>query len=85
MAKTGTIHVRVEPELKRKAEETFSALGLSVTEAVTWFYEEVVAHGGLPFPSRVPNATTREAIRQIRTGKGITEYATLDELMAEFG
>ena len=83
MAKTATIHVRVEPELKREVEETFSALGLSVTEAVTWFYEEVAAHGGLPFLSRVPNATTLEALRQIRSGEGITSYGSLDELLAE--
>ena len=85
MAKTGTIHVRVEPELKREAEEAFSALGLSVSEAVTLFYEQVAMRGGLPFLSRVPNATTLEALRQIRTGEGVTEYASLDDLMAEFG
>ena len=85
MARTVTVHVRVEPELKREAEEAFSALGLSVSEAVTLFYEEVAAHGRLPFPTRVPNATTLEAIRQIRTGEDLTEYASLDELMAELG
>ena len=85
MAKTGTIHVRVEPELKREAEEAFLAMGLSVTEAVTWFYEEVAAQGRLPFLARVPNATTLESLRQIRTGEGLTEYASLDELMAELG
>lgn len=84
MAKTGTIHVRVDPDLKREAEEAFSALGLTVTEAVTLFYEEVAGHGGLPFLSRVPNATTLKAIRQIRTGEDVTEYASLDALMAEF-
>ena len=85
MPGTGTIHARIEPELKRQAEQTFAALGLSVTEAVTVFYEQVVAHGGLPFLSRVPNATTLEAIRQIRTREGTTEYASLDELVAELG
>ncbi len=84
MAKTGTVHVRIEPALKREAEETFSALGLSVSEAVTLFYEQVAMQGRLPFLSRVPNATTREALRQVRTGEGVTEYASLDELMAEF-
>ena len=85
MPRTGTVHARIEPELKREAEETFSALGLSVTEAITLFYEQVAAHGGLPFLSRVPNATTLEANRQIRTGEGLTEYASLDALVVEFG
>ena len=34
MAKTEMIRARVEPELKRQAEEYFSALGLSTTEAI---------------------------------------------------
>ncbi len=84
MAKTEMIRARVEPELKREAEETFSALGLSVTEAITLFYRQVAMHHGLPFPVRVPNETTLEAIRQARAGEDITEYASLDELMAEF-
>ncbi len=32
----------------------------------------------------VPNAETAEAIRQARAGDGLTEYASVDELMAEF-
>ena len=80
MAKTEMIRARVEPELKREAEETFSALGISATEAVTLFYKQVALHRGLPFSLRVPNAATAEAIRQARAGEGITEYASLDEL-----
>ena len=56
-----------------------------MNEAVTWFYEEVAARGGLPFLPRVPNAATLQALQETRTGEGITEYASLDELMAEFG
>ena len=84
MAKTEMIRARMEPELKREAEETFSALGLSATEAITLFYKQVALHHGLPFALRVPNATTAEALRQAHTGEGLTEYASVDELMAEF-
>lgn len=34
--------------------------------------------------SGIPNAETTEAIRQARAGDGLTEYASVDELMAEF-
>ena len=83
MAKTEMIRARVEPELKREAEETFSTLGLSATEAITLFYRQVALHRGLPFAVRVPNAETAEAIRQARAGEGITEYASLDALVKE--
>ena len=84
MPKTATIHVRVEPALKREAEETLSALGLSVSEAISLLYEQVAMHGGLSFLLRVPNAATLEALQELRSGEGTTEYAGLDELMAEF-
>ena len=36
MAKTEMIRARVEPELKCQAEEVFSGLGLTPTEAITF-------------------------------------------------
>ena len=83
MAKTGMIRVRVEPELKSQAEEVFSELGLSRTEAITLFYTQVSLHWGLPFAARIPNAGTIEALRQARTGEGLTEYADLNALRAK--
>ena len=82
---TGMICVRVEPELKSQAEAVFSELGLSATEAITLFYTQVTLHRGLPFAVRIPNAGTIEALRQTRTGEGLTEYADLEALKAKHG
>ena len=76
------IRARVEPDLKRQAEELFSELGLSVTEAITLFYKQVTVHRGLPFDVRMPNAETIEALQQARDGEGLTEYASLEDLKA---
>ena len=84
MAKTEMIRARVEPDLKRNAEELFSELGLSATEAITLFYRQVTLHRGLPFDVKVPNAETLSALRQARDGVGLTEYSGLDSLRAEF-
>ena len=83
MAKTEMIRARVEPDLKDDAEKVFSALGLSATEAITLFYKQVALCQGLPFAVRIPNAETREAIRQARTGEGLTSYRSVEELMAD--
>ena len=85
MAKTEMIHVCVEPELKSQAEAVFSELGLSPTEAIRLFYIQVSLHRGLPFAARIPNAETIEALRQARTGEGLTEYADLAGLKAKRG
>ena len=84
MAKTEMIRARVEPALKRQAEECFSELGLSATEAITLFYKQVTLRRGLPFDVRIPNAETIEALKQARDREGLTEYATLEDLKAAF-
>ena len=83
MSKTEMIRVRMESELKQQAERIFSALGLTPTEATTLFYRKVVSCRGLPFGTRIPNEETLEAIRQANAGEGLTEYNSVDELMAE--
>lgn len=84
VAKTEMIRVRMKPELKREAERIFAALGLSPSEAVTLFYKQVALHQGLHFMVKIPNEETLEAIRQLDAGEGLTEYSSVDELMAEF-
>ena len=80
MVKTEMIRARVEPELKREAEQFFSALGLSATDAITLFYKQVTMHRGLPFDVRVPNAETIEAMRQASDGEDLTEYTDFEDL-----
>ena len=41
MAKTNTLHIRVEPSVKQKAEKILKDLGLSITEAVNVFLNQV--------------------------------------------
>ena len=85
MAKTEMIRARVEPELKSQAEEVFSELGLSATEAITLFYTQITLHRGLPFAVKIPNAETIEALQQASTGEGLTEYTDLADLKAKHG
>lgn len=79
-----TIRARVTPSLKKDAEAILSELGLSTTEAITLFYKQVVLNEGLPFEVRMPNATTRKALENVRAGKGLKK-TSLEELKREFG
>jgi DNA-damage-inducible protein J len=82
MAKTDTIRARVEPELKREAESVLKALGLNASEAITLFYRQVALRQGLPFEVKLPNATTRAAMRAALEGEDLTAWADLEELKA---
>jgi DNA-damage-inducible protein J len=64
MAKTEMLRIRVEPSLKSSVESIFSALGLSASEAVTLFYKQVKLNRGIPFDVKLPDTSTRKAIKK---------------------
>lgn len=49
MAKAGLIQVRIDPELKQKAEELFSSMGTSLSEAIRIFVNQSVLDQQMPF------------------------------------
>ena len=82
-AKTEMIRARVTPELKREADALFERLGLSATDAITVFYRQAVLRQRLPFEVRIPNAETRRAIAETKSGEGLVDCPSgVDELMA---
>ena len=83
MAKTAMIRARVEPELKQEAEKVFTELGLSATEAIRLFYKQTALRNGLPFELRIPNEETLAAVRQARSGTGLTTYSSVEEMRAD--
>ena len=43
MAKTETLHIRVEPQIKESAERTFKVLGITTAEAVSIFLHQAIS------------------------------------------
>ena len=56
MAKTETLHIRVNDAVKSNAEKTLDMLGISIAEAVNMLLHQITLVGGLPFDVRVPMA-----------------------------
>ena len=84
-AKTGMIRARVSPELKAEAEGILAEIGLSSSDAIRMFYKQVTLRNGLPFEARIPNATTRKALQDAEAGRGMTDYASVDEMFEDLG
>ena len=84
-AKTGMIRARVSPELKTQAEGILAEIGLSSSDAIRMFYKQVTLRNGLPFEARIPNATTREALRDAEAGRNMTDYASVDDMFKDLG
>ena len=81
MSKTAMIRARIEPDLKTEAEQVLAQVGLTPMEAIRLFYRKVPLQGGLPFEVRVPNAETKNAIIEARSGKKLKTYKSAAALM----
>lgn len=85
MRKSAMIRARVEPELKSDAEKIFKDLGLTTTEAITLFYNQVKSKRGLPFRVNIPNEITLETAKKTNKDKELNEYNDLDEFTKKMG
>ena len=87
MAKTATINMRVNPEVKSAAESIYSGLGMTLTEAINVFLHKSILEGGIPFEVKQPryNSETEAAMREaqdILAGK--TQVKSYDSSAALF-
>jgi len=66
MAKTSNFNMRIDPKTKEDAEQIFSALGITVTDAINMFLHQAIIYGGIPFSLKVekPNPVTISAMKE---------------------
>ena len=86
---TALVNVRLEPELKKNAEELFAELGLSMTAAINLFLRQAVRSQAIPFtitlntkPNEETMAAIREAIKVAHDPKAKT-YTNAHELFED--
>lgn len=74
MANTTNLNIRVDEELKRKAEDLFSELGLNMSTAMNIFLRYCVRYGGIPFELRIekPNPETMAAIDDVNNYRNMS-------------
>lgn len=83
MSKTETIHIRIDSDLKESASCLLEQLGISTSEAIKIFLNQVVLSRGLPFEVRLPkyNEETELAMKEARevskSGKGFKDIDLL--------
>lgn len=84
-AQTATLHVRMDAEIKRKATEALSAMGLTASEAVRVLFHRIAIEQAFPLELKVPNAATRSAMAEIdeMVNRRNPRFAGADEMIAE--
>ncbi|MCM1498999.1 MAG: type II toxin-antitoxin system RelB/DinJ family antitoxin [Clostridium sp.] len=56
MEKTATLNLRVNPNVKQRAEEVLSRLGIPMSTAIDMYLNQISLTGGIPFAITLPNA-----------------------------
>jgi len=83
--KSSTVRARIEPELKQMVEDILHNLGLSITEAITLFYTQVLLHNGLPFEIKIPNKATLQCFKDSDEGKNLVKCEDVNDLFQKLG
>lgn len=54
MGKTATLNLRVNPTVKRQAEEVLLKLGVPMSTAIDMYLNQIYMTGGIPFAATLP-------------------------------
>lgn len=74
------VRARIDSETKMRAADALEAMGLSVSDAIRLLMLRIADEKRMPFEVRVPNKSTRDAIRELEEGKG-KKFSDIDALM----
>ena len=80
--KSAIINARVNPDLKQEVEQILSQLGITATQAITMYYEQIKMNRGIPFELKLPNSETRQAMEDALHNRELTPV-TLGELQQQ--
>jgi len=83
MAKTATIQTRVDPEIKRNAQEILSTLNISMSEAISLYLTQITLSKGIPFKIKIPNNLTAKTLKNSENRKELHSVSNVDELFQE--
>ena len=78
------VNIRIDDELKGKADDLFDALGMNMTTAFIMFIKAAIRQNGIPFELRIDPfysesnmKVLRDSIRDADAGK-LTEHALIE-------
>jgi DNA-damage-inducible protein J len=83
MRKTVMITARVDPDLKRETVKVLKGLGLTTTQAITLFFNQINLRKGLPFAVAMPNSETAKAIEHALSGVDLHSAENVEALFSD--
>ncbi|MDX8386775.1 MAG: type II toxin-antitoxin system RelB/DinJ family antitoxin [Gallionella sp.] len=83
MAANTVVRARIDEHTKEEAAAVLAAIGLTVSDAFRMMLIRVAREKALPFEPLVPNEETIKAMKQARSGKGLTMVKSVEDLIAD--
>ena len=80
------LNIRVDADVKRRAEAICAELGMNLSTAVNIFLRQTVQQEGMPFAVKLhrPNAETLAAMEEVEQGRGLSgPFHDVGSLMEE--
>lgn len=93
MKKTTTLNLRVNPDVKKRAEEVLLQLGIPMATAIDIYLKQISMTGGIPFAVTLPKApvsvnadmmTTEEIHAKLKEGYNDIEKGNVQDASAAF-
>jgi DNA-damage-inducible protein J len=84
--KTVKMNIRVNKDIKEKAEKVFSSLGLTNSQAVNMFFSQVILNNGIPFDIKIPsyyNKKTMKVIEDAENGEGLLSCNSTEDFFKD--
>ena len=95
MPKTASFQMRINPEIKQRAEDIYANCGMTLTDAINIFIQQSINVEGLPF---LVTQSSKEALREqaitllmaeLKKGedsvRSDADWVSEEEMLAEFG
>ncbi|MEA3508064.1 MAG: type II toxin-antitoxin system RelB/DinJ family antitoxin [Synergistota bacterium] len=83
--KDDVVRARVSSSLKQETGAILKELGLTHTDAIRLFLEQIRLREGLPFAIRIPNRRTIEAMREAQRNENLEEFSDADGMAEKYG
>ncbi len=83
MLKTATIQTRVDPTVKKNAQEILKKLNITMSEAISMYLSQITLQQGIPFELKVPNELTAKTLLDTENGKELHKVDSVDHLFQE--
>jgi DNA-damage-inducible protein J len=81
MAKTMTVTIQLDAQI----ESLLNELGLTPSQAISLFFDQIKVSRSIPFDYSLPNQETLEAMDDVRRGKNVKTFDSVKDALKALG